>query len=356
MNLPVSAPLEPMLAKLADALPEGEGWIYEPKWDGFRVIVFRDRGELLLQSRDLKPLDRYFPELRAPLLAQLPERCVLDGELVVARDGSLDFEALGQRIHPAVSRIELLARATPASVVLWDLLCLGDEDLCSRPFAERRARLEAALAGVEPPIHLTPVTRARAVAADWFQRFEGAGLDGVMAKREDEPYQPKKRAMLKIKHSRTADCVLAGFRWHKNGRGTHIGSLLLGLYDDRGRLHFVGSASSFAVKQRAALVEELASLREGAEAGHPWLAERSDPDVRLPGAESRWSRGKLGDWEPLRPERVLEVAYDHMEGARFRHTVQLVRWRPDKPPADCSFAQLEVTPAFELGRIFGGHG
>jgi ATP-dependent DNA ligase len=342
-----------MLAKLADALPEGEGWIYEPKWDGFRVIVFRDGDELLLQSRDLKPLDRYFPELVAPIRAELPARCVLDGEVVVARDGSLDFEALGQRIHPAVSRVELLARETPASLVLWDLVCLGDEDLGPLPFAQRRARLEAALAGVKPPIHVTPVTRDRARAADWFRRFEGAGLDGVMAKREDEPYQPKKRAMLKVKHSRTADCVLAGFRWHKNGPGTHVGSLLLGLYDEAGRLHFVGSASSFATKQRAALAEELAPLREGAEADHPWLREPA-PDVRRPGAESRWSRGKLRDWESLRPERVVEVAYDHMEGARFRHTTQLVRWRPDKPAAECSFAQLEVTPAYELGQIFGG--
>jgi ATP-dependent DNA ligase len=355
MNLPIAAPFEPMLAKLTDALPEGEGWLYEPKWDGFRVLVFRDGDELLLQSRDLKPLDRYFPELVAPIRAQLPARCVLDGEVVVARDGNLDFEALGQRIHPAASRIELLARETPASLVLWDLLCLDDEDLCPLPFGQRRARLEAALAphGGTPPIHLTPVTRDRDRAADWFRRFEGAGLDGVMAKRDDEPYQPKKRAMLKVKHSRTADCVLAGFRWHKNGPGTHVGSLLLGLHDDAGRLHFVGTAASFSTARRAALVEELAPLREGAEADHPWLVT-PQPDVRLPGAESRWSRGKLRDWEPLRPERVLEVAYDHMEGTRFRHTTHFVRWRPDKPAAECSFGQLEVTPAYELGQIFGG--
>jgi ATP-dependent DNA ligase len=352
MKLPIAAPLDPMLAKLTDSLPEGEGWMYEPKWDGFRVIVFRDGDELMLQSRDLKPLDRYFPELVEPIRAQLPARCVLDGEVVVAKGGTLDFEALGQRIHPAVSRIELLARETPASLVLWDLLCLGDEDLCALPFAQRRARLETALAGVTPPIHVTPVTRDRERAADWFQRFEGAGLDGVMAKREEEPYQPKKRAMLKIKHSRTADCVLAGFRWHKNGPGTHVGSLLLGLYDEAGRLHFVGSASSFATAQRAALVEELAPLREDAAATHPWLVTPA-PDVRMPGAESRWSRNKLRDWEPLRPERVVEVAYDHMEGVRFRHTTQLVRWRPDKPAAACNFAQLEVTPAYELGQIFG---
>jgi ATP-dependent DNA ligase len=317
------------------------------------VIVFRDGDELLLQSRDLKPLDRYFPELVAPIREKLPARCVLDGELVVAQGGSLDFEALGQRIHPAVSRVELLARETPASLVVWDLLALGDEDLCPLPFAQRRARLEAALADVTPPIHVTPVTRDRERAADWFRRFEGAGLDGVMAKRDDEPYQPKKRAMLKVKHSRTADCVLAGFRWHKNGPGTQVGSLLLGLHDAAGRLHFVGSASSFSTKQRAALAEELQPLRQGAEEDHPWLVSPA-PDVRLPGAESRWSRGKLRDWEPLRPERVLEVAYDHMEGTRFRHTTHLVRWRPDKPAAECSFDQLEVTPAYELGQIFGG--
>jgi ATP-dependent DNA ligase len=342
-----------MLAKLADALPEGEGWIYEPKWDGFRVIVFRDGDELLLQSRDLKPLDRYFPELVAPIREKLPARCVLDGELVVAQGGSLDFEALGQRIHPAVSRIELLARETPASLVVWDLLALGDENLCQMPFGQRRTRLEDALAGVKPPIYVTPVTRDHERAADWFRRFEGAGLDGVMAKRDDEPYQPKKRAMLKVKHSRTADCVLAGFRWHKNGPGTQVGSLLLGLHDDAGRLHFVGSASSFSTKQRADLAEELEPLRQGAEEGHPWLGE-AQPGVRLPGAESRWSRGKLRDWEPLRPERVLEVAYDHMEGTRFRHTTHCVRWRPDKPAAECTFGQLEVTPAYELGQIFGG--
>jgi ATP-dependent DNA ligase len=343
-----------MLAKLADALPEGEGWIYEPKWDGYRVLVFRDGDELLLQSRDRKPLNRYFPELVAPICAQLPARCVLDGELVVARDGSLDFEALGQRIHPAVSRVELLARETPASLVVWDLLCLDDEDLCPLPFAQRRARLESALAQVAPPIHVTPVTRDRDRASDWFRRFEGAGLDGVMAKREDDAYQPKKRAMLKVKHSRTADCVLAGFRWHKNGHGTHVGSLLLGLHDGDGRLHFVGSASSFSAQRRVALAEELAPLRQDAEASHPWLLAPA-PDVRVPGAESRWSRGKLRDWEPLRPERVVEVAYDHMEGTRFRHTTHFVRWRPDKPAAACSFGQLEVTPAYELEQIFGGH-
>jgi len=354
MNLPISPPVEPMLAKVAEELPEGQGWLYEPKWDGFRVIVFRDRDEWQLQSRDLKPLDRYFPELAGPILAQLPERCVLDGEVVVARGGCLDFEALGQRIHPAVKRIKLLAEETPASLVFWDLLALGDEDLCQLPFAERRSRLEAALGHVQPPVHLTPVTRDRDRAEDWFRRFEGAGLDGVMAKRDDEPYQPRKRAMLKIKHSRTADCVLAGFRWHKNGPGTHVGSLLLGLHDEAGRLHFVGSASSFSAKQRAALAEELAPWRENAAENHPWLPASPDPGVRMPGAESRWTRNKLRDWEPLRPERVVEVAFDHMEGARFRHTAQLVRWRPDKPARDCGFDQLEVTPAYELSQIFGG--
>lgn len=359
MNLPIPAPLDPMLAKLASALPGGDGWIYEPKWDGFRVIVFRDGDDWTLQSRDRKPLERYFPELEAPLLAQLPPRCAVDGELVVAQGGCLDFEALSTRIHPAASRIAALAEEIPASVVLWDLLCLGDEDLCPQPFAERRRRLEQALGHARAPIHLTPVTRDRDRAADWFQRFEGAGLDGVMAKREDEPYQPRKRAMLKIKHSRTADCVLAGFRWHKNGKGTLIGSLLLGLHDSAGHLHYVGGASSFTAKRRAALVEELAPLREGADRGHPWLdaapaAGADGEEIRLPGADSRWRRSKQRDWEPLRPERVLEVSYDHMEGKRFRHAAHFVRWRSDKPPSGCGFDQLEVTPAYELAQIFGG--
>src|SRR5689334_16948996 len=270
LDLPVTPPVEPMLAKAVDGLPEGDGWLYEPKWDGFRAVVFRDGDEVFTQSRDLKPLDRYFPELAAPLKAALPERCILDGEVVIARDGALDFEALLLRIHPAASRVKMLAEESPASFVAWDLLALGDEDLRSVPQGERRSRLEAVLGAAEPPVHLTPATRDRATAAEWFEKFEGAGLDGVVAKRLDAPYQPGKRAMLKIKHQRTADCVVAGFRWHKNGPGTHIGSLLLGLYDDAGKLNHVGITSSFSWDRREALADELAPLRENATEGHPW--------------------------------------------------------------------------------------
>ncbi len=269
LQLPIEPPLEPMLAKATDALPDGDGWLFEPKWDGFRALVFRDGDEVYTQSRDLKPLDRYFPELADPLRAALPERCVLDGEVVIATDGGLDFEALLLRIHPAASRVKMLAAESPASFVAWDLLALGDEDLRETPQGERRARLEAVLGGVEPPVHLTPATQDRATAADWFDRFEGAGLDGVIAKRLDAPYQPGKRAMLKIKHQRTADCVVAGFRWHKNGPGTHVGSLLLGLFDDEGVLHHVGVTSSFTWDKRAALAEELAPLREQRPRGTP---------------------------------------------------------------------------------------
>jgi ATP-dependent DNA ligase len=361
MRLPFDPPIEPMLAKASDALPEGDGWLFEPKWDGFRAIVFRDGDEVYTQSRDLKPLDRYFPELAAPFRAQLPERCVLDGEVVIARDGGLAFEALLLRIHPAESRVRLLAAETPASFVAWDLLALGDEDLRGVPQGERRARLEAVLGGVAPPVHLTPATRDRTIAADWFDRFEGAGLDGVVAKRLDGVYQPGKRAMLKIKHERTADCVVAGFRWHKNGPGTHVGSLLLGLFDETGTLHHVGITSSFTWERRAALVEELAPLREGALDGHPWAewaewsaAGSADASgQRLPGAGSRWNRGKDLSWEPLRTERVAEVAYDHLQGDRFRHATTFRRWRPDKAPEDCRYDQLETTTPFELSRIFG---
>ncbi len=361
MRLPVEPPVEPMLAKASDGLPDGDGWLYEPKWDGFRALVFRDGDEVYTQSRDLKPLDRYFPELAAPFRAQLPRRCVLDGEVVIAREGALDFESLLLRIHPAASRVRMLAAETPASFVAWDLLALGDEDLRSVPQGERRARLEVALAGVEPPLHLTPATRDRAMAADWFDRFEGAGLDGVVAKRLDGVYQPGKRAMLKIKHERTADCVVAGFRWHKNGPGTHVGSLLLGLFDDEGRLHHVGITSSFTWDRRATLVEELAPLREHALDEHPWAewaewAGYGSADAsgqRLPGATSRWNRGKDLSWEPLRAERVAEVAYDHLQGDRFRHATTFRRWRPDKPPEACRYDQLETTAPFELARIFG---
>jgi ATP-dependent DNA ligase len=362
MRLPFVPPLEPMLAKAVDGLPTDDGWLFEPKWDGFRAIVFRDGDEVFTQSRDLKPLDRYFPELGAPLRASLPERCVVDGEVVISRDGELDFEALLLRIHPADSRVRMLAEQTPASFVAWDLLALGDEDLRKMPQGDRRARLEAVLGNVEPPVHLTPATTDRATGQDWFQRFEGAGLDGVVAKRLDGAYQPGKRAMLKIKHARTADCVVAGFRWHKNGPGTHVGSLLLGLFDDDGRLHHVGITSSFSWDRRAALVKELEPLRGDAFDGHPWaewaewagLGSADASGQRLPGATSRWNRGKDLSWEPLRPDRVAEVAYDHLQGDRFRHATTFKRWRPDKRPQDCRYDQLEETAPYEIAAIFGG--
>jgi ATP-dependent DNA ligase len=361
MHLPFDPPLEPMLAKPSDALPDGDGWLYEPKWDGFRAIVFRDGDEVLIQSRDLKPLDRYFPELGAPLRTSLPDRCVIDGEVVIARDGELDFESLLLRIHPAASRVKMLAEETPASFVGWDLLAAGDEDLRAAPQSERRARLEEALASVEAPVHLTPATHDRSTAADWFDRFEGAGLDGVIAKRLESAYQPGKRAMLKIKHQRTADCVVAGFRWHKNGPGTHVGSLLLGIFDDAGKLHHVGITSSFTWDKRAALAKELEPLRENASDGHPWgewaeWASMGSADAsgqRLPGATSRWNRGKDLSWEPLRPERVAEVAYDHLQGDRFRHATTFKRWRPDKQPSDCRYDQLEETAPWLIEQIFG---
>ena len=360
MRLPFLPPLEPMLAKPADALPDGDGWLYEPKWDGFRALVFRDGDETFIQSRDLKPLDRYFPELSAPLRASLPERCVLDGEVVIATGGGLDFEALLLRIHPAESRVRMLAAQSPASYVAWDLLALGDEDLREVAQGERRRRLEVAMRAATPPIHLTPATTDRSLAADWFDRFEGAGLDGVVAKRLDGTYQPGRRAMIKVKHQRTADCVVAGFRWHKNGRGTHVGSLLLGLYDDAGTLHHVGVTSTFSWDRRAALLGELEPLRTESLAGHPWhewaeWAEAAEAaGQRMPGATSRWNRGKDLSWEPLRAERVVEVAYDHLQGDRFRHGTTFVRWRPDRRPEDCRYDQLEETAAYELARIFGG--
>src|SRR5687767_15152706 len=351
-----------MLAKLAGQVPEGTGWLFEPKWDGFRTLVFRDGDDVYLQSRDLKPLDRYFPELLAPLRQQLPERCVVDGEIVIAGPGGLDFEALLLRIHPAASRVAMLAKEAPASVVIWDLLALGDEDLRQTPLEDRRRRLESALAQARPPIHLTPATRDRALAVDWFDRFEGAGLDGVMAKRLDDLYRPGQRSMLKVKHQRTADCVLAGFRWHKNGPGTMIGSLLLGLYDDAGILHHVGVTAAFTTAVRKQLVDELAPLRENALENHPWKhwVEAQDEAAamgqRLPGATSRWNRGKDLSWVALRPERVCEVSFDHMQGTRFRHAAHFERWRPDKRPEDCRYDQLDVTPAYELERVFGARG
>ncbi len=362
LDLPFQPPIEPMLAKASDALPTDDGWLFEPKWDGFRALVFRDGDEVYTQSRDLKPLDRYFPELADPLRAALPERCVLDGEVVIARDGALDFEALLLRIHPAASRVKMLAAESPSSFVAWDLLALGDEDLRAVPQGERRARLEAVLGSAPAPVHLTPATRDRATAAEWFDRFEGAGLDGVVAKRLEAPYQPGKRAMLKIKHQRTADCVVAGFRWHKNGPQTHIGSLLLGLFDDAGTLHHVGVTSSFSWDRRAELAKELAPLRENALEGHPWsgwaewAAEQEASGQRVPGATSRWNRGKDLSWEALRAERVAEVAYDHLQGDRFRHATTFKRWRPDKPAAACRYDQLETTAPFLLAKIFADGG
>jgi ATP-dependent DNA ligase len=355
MPFPVAPPVEPMLAKLANALPPGEGWLFEPKWDGFRAIVFRDRDDVYIQSRDGKPLDRYFPELAPMLRDSLPERCVVDGEIVIAGPRGLDFDALQLRLHPAASRVQKLAAATPASFVAFDLLAEGDEDLRERPQAERRARLERALAHASRGVHLTPCRRERAIAEEWFHRFEGAGLDGVVAKHESTTYQPGKRVMVKVKHLRTADCVVGGFRWHKNGPGTLVGSLLLGLYDDAGTLHHVGVTSSFTTAARRRLAEELAPLRTDALRGHPWAgwAEASASSGRMPGGQSRWSAGKDLSWEPLRIERVCEVHYDHLQGDRFRHAATFQRWRPDKAPADCRYDQLEVIPPAELAALFG---
>ncbi|HEX9532662.1 MAG TPA: ATP-dependent DNA ligase [bacterium] len=359
MRLPFAPPLEPMLSNAADSLPDGYGWLFEPKWDGFRTLVFRDGEEILLQSRDAKPMNRYFPELLGPLAATLPERCVVDGEIVIVGDHGLDFEALLLRIHPAASRVQLLASQMPASFVTWDLLAQGDEDLRDVALAVRRERLEQVLRGAEGPVHLSPATHDRAVAEDWFHRFEGAGLDGVMAKRLDAPYRAGERTMIKVKHRRTADCVVAGFRWHKNGVGTKVGSLLLGLYDDEGTLHHVGVTAAFSDAVRRQLVTELTPLRKDALVGHPWRdwaeaqEEATAKGQRLPGASSRWNRGKDLSWEPLLPTGVCEVAYDHMQGSRFRHAAQFVRWRPDKRPQDCRYDQLEVTLAYELERVFG---
>ena len=344
-----------MLAKLSNELPtEGTGFVYEPKWDGFRALVWKSGDDVYIQSRDLKPLGRYFPELEASLRQNLPDRCVLDGEIVIATDGRLDFDALLLRIHPAASRIQLLAEQSPSSYVAWDLLAFGDDDLRERPQIERRAALERALAGVKPPVHVTPATRDRSVAADWFERFEGAGLDGVIAKPEQQPYSPGKRAMFKIKHARTADCVVAGFRWHKSGRDA-VGSLLLGLYDDKGTLHHIGVTSSFTMAARKALVTELEPLRKDALKKHPWRewADAEASGQRMPGGHSRWSAGKDLSWEPLRIARVCEVKYDHLQGDRFRHAATFLRWRPDKPPDACRYDQLEVTPPYELEKVFG---
>ena len=356
VDLPVQPPVDPMLAKAAAKVPDEPGvWSYEPKWDGFRALVFRAGDRVYIQSRDLKPLDRYFPELPPALRECLPERCVVDGEIVIATAQGLDFERLQLRLHPAASRVKKLAAEMPSAFVAFDLLAEGSRDLRGTPQWQRRQALEDALKHASGSIHLTPCTRDRAVAGEWFHRFEGAGLDGVIAKHESTAYQPGKRVMAKVKHARTADCVVAGFRWHKGGEGQRVGSLLLGLYDAGGRLHHVGVTSSFTMGRRAELAAELQPLRTDALAAHPWRewAAAMEGHTRMPGGQSRWSAGKDLSWEPLRVERVCEVKYDHLQGDRFRHAATFVRWREDKPPVECRYDQLEVTPPAELAEIFG---
>ena len=354
MNLPVQPPVAPMLSRLVRELPPAGDVIYEPKWDGFRTIVFRDGETVELGSRNEKPMTRYFPEILGPLRAALPERCVVDGEIVIAGPRGLDFDALLNRIHPAESRVRKLAEETPASFVAFDLLAVDEEDLRSRPFEERRRRLEQVLAGARPPVHLTPATRDRAKAEEWFRSFEGAGLDGVMVKPLALPYLEDKREMLKVKHERTADCVVAGFRWFKGGGG--VGSLLLGLHDAEGTLHHVGICSGFTAALRKQLVGELEPLREGALEGHPWKEWATlggEAEQRMPGAPSRWNNKKDLSWEPVRPERVVEVSYDHLQGERrFRHATHFLRWRPDRTPASCTYAQLESVVPAELQALF----
>ena len=354
MDLPVNPPVSPMLAKLARDLPKGD-YLYEPKWDGFRAIVFRDRDEIEIGSRNERPLTRYFPDLIEPLKASLPARCVVDGEIVIATEHGLDFDLLSLRIHPAGSRVAMLAEETPASFVGFDLLADGDADLRTRPFAERRAALEKVFAKAKQPVLATPATRDAATAEEWFERFEGAGLDGVVAKPLGGEYLEGKRTMLKVKHQRTADCVVAGFRRHKDGAG--VGSLLLGLYDDDGVLHHVGVASSFKGEFRAELAAHVEPYRDRAMDEHPWrqwaeLATEEDGQ-RRPGAQSRWNAGKDLSWEPLRIELVAEVAYEHLQGDRFRHTARFVRWRPDREPSSCTYEQLDVPVPVELREVFG---
>jgi ATP-dependent DNA ligase len=342
-----------MLSKLVTEMPAAGDVLFEPKWDGFRTIVFRDADAVELGSRNEKPMTRYFPELLEPLKASLPPRCVLDGEVVIAGARGLDFDALLNRIHPAASRVQKLALETPASFVAFDLLAVGDEDLRGRPFFERRARLETVLARALPPIHLTPATRDRAVALEWFARFEGAGLDGVMVKPLALPYLEGKREMLKVKHARTADCVVAGFRLYKDS--PDVGSLLLGLYDEAGALHHVGIASGFTAARRRQLVDELAPLREGARENHPWQHWETlsgETQTRMPGAPSRWNAKRDLGWEPLRPVRVAEVSYDHLQGDRFRHATHFLRWREDREASSCTYGQLEAVVPEELSRLF----
>jgi len=344
------------LSKRVEEIPAAGDWIFEPKWDGFRALVFRDRDEIEIQSRDEKPLNRYFPEVVEALRAQLPARCVLDGEIVIAKDGGLDFDALQLRLHPAASRVKMLSAQIPASVVFFDVLCSGDRDLRGEAFQERRRVLEEMLAPAMPPVHVTPATRDRSVAEDWFRRFEGAGLDGVMAKPVGGSYEANKRVMLKVKHERDCDCVVAGFRWYKKGERTQVGSLLLGLFDDAGALQHVGVCASFSDEKRRELVEFLAPYRTDALRDHPWkawaAAEAGEAGHRIPGGQSRWSQGKDLSWEPLRPELVVEVAYEHMQGPRFRHMAHFRKWREDKRPRDCTYAQLEVVTPQELAEIF----
>ncbi|PXY30861.1 ATP-dependent DNA ligase [Prauserella flavalba] len=342
-----------MLATLVRELPTGPGLVYEPKWDGFRCIVFRDGAEVELGSRNDRPLTRYFPELAGLLAEALPPRCVVDGEIVIVTEAGLDFDALQLRLHPAASRVRKLAGETPASFVAFDLLALGDRDLTGEPFAERRRLLEDILDTAQGRVHLTPLTADPDVARDWFTRFEGAGFDGVMVKSTDVAYEQDRRVMWKVKHERTADCVVAGFRWHKDGKG--VGSLLLGLFDDEGTLHHVGVASGFSVARRTELVTELEPLRENALADHPWrewAAAHAEAGGRMPGGLSRWSAGKDLSWEPLRTELVAEVRYEHLQAGRFRHGGRLVRFRPDRTPESCTYAQLEEVPPAELATLF----
>ncbi len=350
MQLPVLPPISPMLAKAVPDIPEA--MYYEAKWDGFRTIVFRDGDEVELGSRNERPMTRYFPEVVEAVKANLPERCVVDGEIVIIQDDRLGFDALLQRIHPATSRVNLLARQTPASFIAFDLLALADESLMKSPFRSRRERLEAVLSNARPPVHVAVGTTDITVASQWFQQFEGAGLDGIVAKPFDLPYCPDVRAMFKIKHERTADCVVAGYRWHKTG--PVVGSLLLGLYDGEGRLQHVGVAASFPMRRREELLEELRPYAMDDFSGHPW-AEWAQAEAhfggRLPGAVSRWNSKKDLSWQPVRPELVCEVAYEHMQGTRFRHTAQFRRWRPDRDPAGCTYAQLEEPVRYDLAEV-----
>jgi ATP-dependent DNA ligase len=357
MNLRVNPPILPMLAKRIDKLPDGADWIYEPKWDGFRTLVFRDGDELLIQSRDEKSLNRYFPELIEPLLEQLPQKCVLDGEIVISRNGALDFDALQLRIHPAASRVKLLSQQTPASIVFFDLLAEDKHDWREKTFSQRREGLESILFGSKPPIHITPATDDLALAQDWFRRFEGAGFDGVVAKAKVNIYESDKRTMFKVKHERDCDCVVAGFRWYRKGDRPAVGSLLLGLYNDSGVLQHVGVCGSFRLEKRYELVEYLKPYRKNALENHPWngaLQENTGTGSgsRRPGGQSRWSQGKDLSWEPLRLELVAEVAYEHMQSGRFRHMAQFRHWRLDKKPQDCTYEQLEIVPPEELKAIF----